>query len=133
MSDPVFDLERFPVHLGLGATAVSLPEFDGTYEWYQRYGDAYAADGYDGRLVSYFTFTESWTSWEMHPNGAELVVCVEGKMTLHQEIDGEVTTVVLDTGQAVINPPGAWHTADVEGRATGLFVTAGAGTQIRPR
>jgi mannose-6-phosphate isomerase-like protein (cupin superfamily) len=133
MADPVFNLSEYPVHLGGGATAIRQDRFDGTPEWYMRYGRQHAADGAEGRLVSMFTFTESWDSWEMHPNGHELVVCVEGSMVLHQEIDGEERTVELRAGDAVVNPPGAWHTADVAGRATGVFVTAGMGTQVRPR
>ena len=38
-----------------------------------------------------------------------------------------------DGGEYVINAPGVWHTADVEGSATALFITAGAGTEHRPR
>jgi len=128
-----FDLSKFPVHLGLGATVLPLPEFDGTMEWFRQYGAQYADDGAEGRLVSMYTFTGPWDSWEVHPNGHELVVCVEGRMTLYQEVDGELRTVVLETGQAAINPPGVWHTADIDGHATGLFVTAGLGTQNRPR
>jgi mannose-6-phosphate isomerase-like protein (cupin superfamily) len=133
MSDLVFKLADHPVHLGGGATAVPQEQFDGTPTWYQRYGERHAADGAEGRLVSIFTFTESWDSWEMHPAGDELVACVEGSMILHQELDGEERTVELHAGEAGVNPAGAWHTADVTGRATALFVTAGAGTQVRPR
>lgn len=133
MDDPTFDLHRFPVHLGLGATVEALPEFDGTPGWYERYGAAHADDGVEGRLVSVHTFTEPWPTWEMHPNGAELVVCSSGAMTLHQEIDGETRAVTLEAGQAVVNPPGVWHTADIEGTATAFFVTAGQDTEIRER
>jgi mannose-6-phosphate isomerase-like protein (cupin superfamily) len=133
MTDASFDLARFPVHLGLGATVERLDEFDGTPQWYERYGSTHAADGAEGRLVSLHTFTESWDSWEMHPVGAELVACVEGRITLHQEVDGADRTVVLEAGQAVVNPPGVWHTADVDGRATAVFVTAGMGTEVRAR
>jgi len=133
MANASFDLARFPVHLGLGATAVPMEEFDGTPQWYERYGAAHAADGAEGRLVSLHTFTESWDSWEMHPMGAELVACVEGRITLRQKIDGGDRTVVLEAGQAVVNPPGVWHTADVADRATALFVTAGMGTEVRGR
>lgn len=133
MSSDTFDLARYPAHLGLGATVERLPEFDGSPDWYLRYGDAHRADGFEGRLVSMHTFDEPWNSWEVHPNGSELVLCVAGSMTLHQEIDGATRTVTLQTGEAVINPPGAWHTADVEGTATAVFVTAGAGTAVRPR
>ena len=133
MADPAFDLARFPVHLGLGAAVVPLPEFDGTPQWYERYGKDHAADGVEGRLVSLHTFTEPWDSWEMHPHGAELVACVDGRITLHQEIDGGVRVAVLERGQAIVNPPGVWHTADVDGRATAVFITAGVGTEVRAR
>jgi mannose-6-phosphate isomerase-like protein (cupin superfamily) len=132
-NDIVFDLSEYPVHLGSGAKAVRQEHFDGTPDWYMRYGARHGADGDDGRLVSLFTFTESWGTWEMHPNGEELVACVEGSMVLHQELDGVERTVELQAGQALVNPPGAWHTADVSGRATAFFITSGRGTEIRPR
>jgi hypothetical protein len=133
MTDPVFDLETFPVHLGLGASVVTLDRFDGSPEWYQRYGASVVSDGDEGRLVSLHTFSTSWVAWEMHPRGDELVVCAVGSMVLHQEIDGEVRTVRLEAGQAVINPPGVWHTADVDATCTAWFITAGVGTEIRAR
>lgn len=133
-SDAAFPLTDIPVHLGLGATVVPQERFTGGMDWYERYGERNAADGREGRLVSLHTFTEPWDSWEMHPVGDELVVCTDGEMTLHQELaDGEERTVTLRAGDAVINPPGAWHTADVASPATALFITAGEGTQIRPR
>jgi hypothetical protein len=135
MSDDVFDLGTNPVHLGLGAVAEVLDEFDGTPAWYEAYSSAHAGDGAEGRLVSFHTFDEPWDSWEMHPSGDELVLCTAGSITLHQELtDGGVTrTVTLEAGQAVVNRPGVWHTADVEGPATALFITAGVGTEVRPR
>lgn len=121
------------VHLGLGATAVPQPPFDGM-EWYEAYGARHGADGRDGRLVSQHTFEEGWPSWEMHPIGDELVICIEGEMVLHQEFpDGHRESVTLSAGEYVINPPGVWHIADVAERATAIFVTAGEGTQHRPR
>src|SRR5436305_4204316 len=80
MTDATFRLQAFPVHLGLGATADPQEEFTGSPDWYQRYGERHASDGQEGRLVSMFTFTEPWTTWEMHPNGHELVCCVDGEM-----------------------------------------------------
>jgi len=38
MSGDPFDLRKFPAHLGLGAVVKLLPEFDGSMEWYERYG-----------------------------------------------------------------------------------------------
>lgn len=122
-----------PIHLGLGATALVQPEFTGM-EWYADYVDRYPEDGNEGRLMSIYTFTEDWDSWEMHPAGAEVVACVAGSMTIHQEMaDGTKATVTLGVGDYAINPPGAWHTADVPESATAVFVTAGWGTEHRAR
>ncbi|MBY8337023.1 cupin domain-containing protein [Alteriqipengyuania sp. NZ-12B] len=126
-------LAEHPVHLGLGATAVAQPAFTGM-DWYEDYGQRNASDGAEGRLVSLHSFSESWDSWEMHPKGDELVVCTAGSITLTQEHpDGRVEQVTLGPGDYAINPPGVWHTADVEAEATALFITAGEGTQHRPR
>jgi quercetin dioxygenase-like cupin family protein len=122
-----------PVHLGLGATALVQPEFTGV-EWYAEYVARYPDDGTEGRLMSMYIFTENWDSWEMHPSGAEVVLCVAGAMTIHQEMaDGTRAVVALAAGDYAINPPGAWHTADVAETATAVFVTAGWGTDHRPR
>ena len=127
-------LAKFPVHLGLGARAVVQPAFTGGMDWYEGYGARHGGDGAEGRLVAMHTFTESWDSWEMHPAGAEVVVCTAGAITLHQEAaDGTVTQVTLQPGEYAINEPGVWHTADVADHATALFITAGLGTQHRPR
>lgn len=134
MADPVaFDLASVQVHLGLGATVVPQPAFDGGLAWYEQYEARHGADGAEGRLVSLYTFDAPWKSWEMHPEGEELVVCLAGRLVLHQELEGGVRTVVLSPQQAIVNPRGVWHTADVEGTATALFVTAGMGTQHRAR
>ena len=129
-------LETHPIHLGNGGTAVPQPEFprnERAMQWYMDYGARHADDGDAGRLVSCFHFTEDWAGWEMHPAGAEVVVCIAGSMTLIQEIGGEHVRTTLSPGEYAINPPGVWHTADVPGHATGFFVTPGAGTQGRPR
>jgi len=125
-------LSQRPVHLGLGASAIVEPAFSGV-DWYQDYGARHAADGREGRLVSMHSFDAPWDSWEMHPEGSELVVCTDGEMTLVQEIGGEEVRTVLRAGEYAINDPGVWHTADVQERATALFVTAGMGTQVRAR
>jgi len=129
----VFDLRERPLHLGLGATAIPQAPFDGGLEWYERYDERHGADGAEGRLVAVHTFDEPWTNWEMHPHGDEVVLCLSGRITLHQERDGEIHAVTLEPMQGVINAPGVWHTADVSGSATALFITAGMGTQHRPR
>lgn len=128
------DLASRPIHLGLGATAAVEPRFTGDLAWYGAYAERHRSDGREGRLVAMHTFDASWSSWEMHPSGAEVVLCTAGIITLRQQqVDGTVTTVQLGAGQYAINPPGVWHTADVEGPSTAVFITAGEGTQHRPR
>ncbi len=53
-------LYDFPIHLGLGARAVSEPQFTGL-DWYDGYDERHRDDLDEGRLVSLFRFEESWT------------------------------------------------------------------------
>jgi mannose-6-phosphate isomerase-like protein (cupin superfamily) len=62
-----------------------------------------------------------------------VVVLLSGRVDVIQEVDGEHRTVALRPGQAMINPRGVWHTADVHEPGQGLFITPGLGTEHRPR
>ncbi|MEL6210511.1 MAG: cupin domain-containing protein [Pseudomonadota bacterium] len=129
-----FTLASRPIHLGLGATADVQPSFEPEMSWYEGYMARHAGDGAEGRLVTASTFTEPWDSWEVHPEGAEVVLCTSGEITFHQETpDGARSEITVGPGEYIINAPGVWHTADVRGEATALFITAGKGTQHRPR
>ncbi len=126
-------LDRFPIHLGRGGSATCEPEFTGM-EWYEAYSARHAGDGAEGRLVSFYRFDESWAMWEMHPHGSEVVLCLSGRIMLHQQLaDGTEQSFELGAGDYAINPPGAWHTADISDPASALFITSGEGTQHRPR
>lgn len=121
------------IHLGLGATAVPQPPYDGL-QWYEGYGARHGDDGAEGRIVAMHTFDASWDSWEVHPKGAEVVLCTAGAMLLTQEFpDGHREQVRIEAGEYAINPPGVWHTADIDGSATAVFITAGEGTEHRSR
>jgi len=135
MTQKQFKLTESPVHLGLGAKVIVQPAFTGDFSWYESYLSRHEGDGAEGRLVAMETYTDSWGAWEMHPNGDELVLCVAGRATLLQQANGETTRVELGPGDAVINAPGIWHTADVAPgeSATLVFITAGLGTEHRPR
>ena len=129
-----YSIVQHPIHLGLHATAVVQPEFIGSMDWYQGYAQRHQSDGFEGRLVSQFSFDKPWDMWEMHPTGSEVVLCTAGRMTLYQEhADGTRDKVTLGPGEYAINPPGTGHTADVQNNATAVFITAGLGTQHRPR
>lgn len=125
-------LATHPVHLGPGAGASSEPAFTGM-DWYGPYIARHAADGAEGRLVSLHSFTADWDSWEMHPEGEEVVICLDGAITLVQDIEGAPRETALGPGDYAINPRGVWHTANVADHARVLFITAGWGTQGRAR
>lgn len=127
------DLAAVPVHLGLGSRAVAVEGFGWDEGTLAAYAAAVADDGPDGRMVMAFRGGGSWDSWERHPAGDEVVACLSGRMTLIQELDGRHEQVVLGPCEAVVNPRGVWHTADVHEPVTFMTITPGQGTEHRPR
>jgi mannose-6-phosphate isomerase-like protein (cupin superfamily) len=127
-----FDLSTTYVHLGLGATATPLPGFEWSESYLEGYARRFASDGDEGRLVVVTRETTTWTSWERHPAGEELVVLLDGRVDLVQELDGDEVTVALRPGEAVVNPTGVWHRSVVHEPGRVLFVTPGRGTEHRP-
>lgn len=134
MSPPEkFDLSSTFVHLGLGSVARELPNFSWTPEYLESYERSTASDGPEGRLVTMSPQEATWTTWERHPAGDELVVQLDGRSILIQDLPGGEHRLELAAGEAVINPKGVWHTADVVEPGTALFITPGSGTEHRPR
>jgi mannose-6-phosphate isomerase-like protein (cupin superfamily) len=127
------DLRTVPLHLGLGSRAVPLAGWSWAPEQLAAYGARFAADGPEGRLVMIFEQDASWDSWERHPAGDEVVVLLSGRADLILEIDGDQRRIALAPGEAVINPAGVWHTADVHEPGSILTITPGQGTEHRPR
>lgn len=128
-------LSTHPVHLGPGGRASVEPVFDG-FEWFDGYSRRHETDGANGWLVMQHAFDRSWTQWEMHSEGAEVVLCLKGRLTLIQEgEEKEPVVVALSAGDYAVNPQGVWHTADVEDgdSAVCLFITPGLETHHRPR
>lgn len=86
-----------------------------------------------GRLMSAFTFSEPWSTWECHPAGEELVMLLSGVATVVLEESGQERFVRLsDLGSYVLVPRNVWHTAKTTVPTTMLFLTPGAGTEHRP-
>lgn len=83
-------------------------------------------------LVTTFGYDRDWPNWEMHPNGDEIVLLLEGRTTMVLELDGRERLVELnDSGAYVLVPRGTWHTARTGHACRMLFITAGEGTQHR--
>jgi quercetin dioxygenase-like cupin family protein len=127
-----FDLSSTYVHLGLGATATPLPDFEWSPSYLEDYERRFASDGVEGRLVVLSPQVETWDFWERHPAGEEVVVLLTGRCDLVQELDGTAVTTPLRPGEAIINPAGVWHRSVVHEPGTALFITPGIGTEHRP-
>jgi len=87
-------------------------------------------DGFKGRtLVATYSFTQDWPTWEIHPQGDEIVALLSGKVELVLDEGGSERVVTLDKpGAFVIVPRGTWHTARISTPTTMPFVTPGEGT-----
>jgi mannose-6-phosphate isomerase-like protein (cupin superfamily) len=86
-----------------------------------------------GRLMSAFTFSEPWPTWERHPSGEELVMLISGAATIVLEESGREHALPLsEPGAYVLVPQNVWHTARTTVPTTMLFLTPGMGTEHRP-
>jgi mannose-6-phosphate isomerase-like protein (cupin superfamily) len=83
-------------------------------------------------LVARFDFERDWPTWEMHPNGDEVVVLLSGVARMVLGRDEEQVTHLTEPGQFVVVPRGTWHTARVDAPTSMLFVTPGEGTANEP-
>jgi len=85
------------------------------------------------RLVSSYTFTTDWNTWEKHPAGEEFACLLEGDVEFVLEQNGGESVVRLNApGSFVLVPRDTWHTARVHKPSRMLFLTAGEGTSNKP-
>jgi mannose-6-phosphate isomerase-like protein (cupin superfamily) len=127
ISEKGFDLETTYLVLADGPEAKRIevgPDFWQTID---------TRDDLAGRLVGIFRYDADWNSWEMHPEGDEIVVLLSGAVDLVLDAPGGERTVELRDRAAAVVPRGVWHTANVIAPAEALHITRGAGTAHRPR
>jgi mannose-6-phosphate isomerase-like protein (cupin superfamily) len=85
-----------------------------------------------GTLVSAYVSTVDWPQWEMHPAGEEVLVLLDGRMTMILEEPGGERRAEMAPGATCIVPRGVWHRALVPETSRFLAITYGAGTRHRP-
>ncbi|WP_309646460.1 cupin domain-containing protein [Phenylobacterium sp.] len=85
-----------------------------------------------GTLLTAMTGEGDWPQWEMHPEGDEILILLEGRLTMILDRDGRESRVEMTPGATLVVPKGAWHRAVDQQGVRMLFVTYGAGTTHRP-
>jgi mannose-6-phosphate isomerase-like protein (cupin superfamily) len=85
-----------------------------------------------GTLVSLMGGEGDWASWEMHPEGDEVLVLLEGAATVVFERPDRDELHPMRPGSTLVIPAGAWHRAVRQSGAKMLFITYGPGTTHRP-
>ena len=123
-----FDLANTYVHLHDGPRASMVPVGDDFWQKIEQRDDLHR-----GRLVGTFKYEKSWSQWEMHPGGEELVVLLSGSVDFVLEEAGGPRVVQLRGKSSIVVPRGVWHTANVIEPGEALHITWGAGTAHRPR
>ena len=132
-----FDLSRTPIHLGNDVDAdnpaVPLPGFGFDGESFGAYVAEHCRPGAPGRLLMIETTPTDWGAWECHNDADEVVIVLEGRGTFIQEIDGAERRIPFQAGDAIVNPRGVWHTADVDEPMRAIYLTPCPGTEHRER
>lgn len=115
------------VHLASDATLARIGVSDDY--WDHR---AERAELSEGRILSVFTYEATWSWWERHPAGDELVYVLSGGVTFHFETASDSGQLDLRKGQCGIVPEGTWHRAEITTPTQLLFVTpTPARTELR--
>jgi mannose-6-phosphate isomerase-like protein (cupin superfamily) len=77
----------------------------------------------DGRIMSVFAYESTWTWWERHPLGTELVLVLSGAAVFHLRDGAGDRSAGLAAGECLLVPEGVWHRAEITTPTTILFVT----------
>jgi mannose-6-phosphate isomerase-like protein (cupin superfamily) len=77
----------------------------------------------EGRVLCVSDYAETWSWWERHPVGDELVYLISGDVDFLLRDEHEHRSITLLPGHAAIVPTGAWHRAIVRAPSRMLFVT----------
>ena len=116
--DPIILGRSALLHLpdGLGLHALEVTD---TY-WEHR---ASHAELDNGRVMSIFDYTSSWTWWERHPLGDEFVHVITGDVDFQLDNGIDRQSLRLSAGEAAVIPQNVWHRAVLHRPSTLLFVT----------
>jgi mannose-6-phosphate isomerase-like protein (cupin superfamily) len=123
----ILDLAETYLHLSDGAAVSAVEVGPNFWSTLRDRTDLQA-----GRLVVITHEKADWSTWEMHPDGDEVVALLSGEVDLVLQEGSRESTLSLKGRGTVIVPQGVWHRAIVHKAGEMLFITRGAGTQHRP-
>ncbi|MBI4852108.1 MAG: cupin [Acidobacteria bacterium] len=84
-------------------------------------------------LVSCISFDKDWPTWEIHPEGDEIVYLLSGRAEILLEKENVIETLEVNKPSLyIIIPKNTWHTAKIHTPTTMIFITPGQNTQNRP-
>ena len=131
MMTPVGPFELLSTYLRLRADG-SVEPLDVDDTFWERISSGRLGTFHNEYLVSCHSFHSDWPTWEMHPNGDEIVCLLSGSATFVLELGDRTESIELTgSGSYVVVPTGTWHTARTRSSARMLFITPGEGTQHR--
>jgi len=122
---PAFDLEQTYLSLDGQGRVARHPVGD---DFWEKIG---ANSEILGTLVGAYVSTGDWPHWEMHPAGEEVLIQLDGRMTLILDEPTGERRVEMVPGATCVVPRGVWHRALVAEPSRFLGITYGAGTEQR--
>jgi mannose-6-phosphate isomerase-like protein (cupin superfamily) len=99
---------------------------------WQRITSGQLGDFHNEFLIACGSCDVDWPTWEMHPNGDEIVCLLSGSVNFLLEEAHETQAFELGKiGEYILVRKGTWHRAKTRGPCHLLFFTPGEGTQHR--
>jgi mannose-6-phosphate isomerase-like protein (cupin superfamily) len=84
-------------------------------------------------LLGAGTSQESAPNWDLHPDGECIIILLSGSIDVTMQLEEKEHVVELrETGDACLVPRGVWHRQVLDEASRRIFLTEGAGTQMRP-
>jgi mannose-6-phosphate isomerase-like protein (cupin superfamily) len=120
-----FDLES--TYLGVEANRIT--PVPGGPEFWKTVGRNPAAGG---MLVTASAGTANSRHWEMHPEGDEALVLLEGEVRMIFEAPSGAEAHDMAPGSTLVVPQGTWHRAETQSAYRMLYMTFGSGTRHKP-
>ncbi|HRP09960.1 MAG TPA: cupin domain-containing protein [Terricaulis sp.] len=121
-----FDLEATYLALDGKGGVVEMPV---TADFWERIESSPAAAH---SMMGVFPVRTDWSHWEMHPDGDEVLVLIDGRLDMLLDDGREQRTIAMQAGATLIVPAGVWHRALVRAPGRLLGFTYGPGTRHRP-